>query len=252
MNSGRSHLWLWICEMFNCDLVVIACNNFHFGCIRCVADPSISVFKSSKWKENEWRFSIHKSKCRAILETTVSRQKWTNCIQKLNNNEAHNIDWSFFFFRWRCSPLWALACRTMSLHFVLSVTSPLHLLTAITWRSLSTPSLHPFLDLPFRLVSSSSWVNIFLGILSSSILSRWPSQLILCPFIHFTIFNPLFNYSSSRFDISSSCHRNFQFWRTNICIDVENAFYVFSFQSNPLFCFCLFSHDSQFDRFSGL
>jgi len=199
MNSGRSHLWLWICEMFNCDLVVIACNNFHFGCIRCVADPSISVFKSSKWKENEWRFSIHKSKCRAILETTVSRQKWTNCIQKLNNNEAHNIDWSFFFFRWRCSPLWALACRTMSLHFVLSVTSPLHLLTAITWRSLSTPSLHPFLDLPFRLVSSSSWVNIFLGILSSSILSRWPSQLILCPFIHFTIFSSLLNYSSSRF-----------------------------------------------------
>jgi hypothetical protein len=32
-------------------------------------------------------------------------------------------------------------------------------------------------------------VKIFLGILSSSILSRWPSQLILCPFIHFTIFS---------------------------------------------------------------
>ena len=31
------------------------------------------------------------------------------------------------------------------------------------------------------------------------ILSRWPSQLILCPFIHFTIFSPLFNSSSSRF-----------------------------------------------------
>jgi hypothetical protein len=30
-------------------------------------------------------------------------------------------------------------------------------------------------------------VKIFLGILSSSILSRWPSQLILCPFIHFTM-----------------------------------------------------------------
>jgi hypothetical protein len=58
-------------------------------------------------------------------------------------------------------------------------------------------------------------VNIFLGILSSSILSKWPSQLNLCPFIHFTILSPLFNYSSSRFDISSSCHRNFQFWRTN-------------------------------------
>ena len=75
----------------------------------------------------------------------------------------------------------------------------LHLLTHNTWRSLSTSSLHPFLGLPLRLVSSSSWVKIFLGILSSSIHSRWPSQLILCPFIHFTIFPPLFNFSSSLF-----------------------------------------------------
>jgi hypothetical protein len=42
-------------------------------------------------------------------------------------------------------------------------------------------------------------VKIFLGILSSSILSRWPNQLILCPFIHFTIFSSLFISSSSRF-----------------------------------------------------
>jgi len=75
----------------------------------------------------------------------------------------------------------------------------LHLLTPSTWRSLSTSSLHPFLGLPLRLVPSSSSVNIFLVILSSSILSRWPSQLILCPFIHFTIFSPLLNSSSSRF-----------------------------------------------------
>jgi hypothetical protein len=42
-------------------------------------------------------------------------------------------------------------------------------------------------------------VKIFLVILSSSILSKWPSQLILCPFIYFTIFSPLFISSSSRF-----------------------------------------------------
>ena len=30
-------------------------------------------------------------------------------------------------------------------------------------------------------------------------LSRWPNQLILCPFIHFTIFSPLLISSSSRF-----------------------------------------------------
>jgi hypothetical protein len=81
------------------------------------------------------------------------------------------------------------------------ITNCLHLLTPSTWRSLSTSSLHHFLGLPLRLVPTSSWAKIFLGILSSSILSRWPSQLILCPFIHFTIFSPLFNSSSSRFVI---------------------------------------------------
>jgi len=47
----------------------------------------------------------------------------------------------FFFFRWRYSPLWALACRTIPLHFFLSFTNSLHLLTPSTWRSLSTSSL---------------------------------------------------------------------------------------------------------------
>jgi hypothetical protein len=42
-------------------------------------------------------------------------------------------------------------------------------------------------------------LKIFLVILSSSILSRCPSQLILRPFIHFTIFSPLLISSSSRF-----------------------------------------------------
>ena len=47
---------------------------------------------------------------------------------------------------------------------------------------------------PFQFLSED-----FLYILPSSILFRWPSQLILCPFNHFTIFSPLFNSSSSRF-----------------------------------------------------
>ena len=115
--------------------------------------------------------------------------------------ESYDISYykSSSFLHWRYSPLWALACRTMSLHFVLSITSSLHLLIPSTWRPLSTSSLHPFLGLPLRLVPSSSWVKIFLGILSSSILSRWPSQLTLCPFINFTIFSPLLNSFSSRF-----------------------------------------------------
>jgi hypothetical protein len=32
----------------------------------------------------------------------------------------------FFFFHWNYSPLWALACRTISFHFFLSVTNSLH------------------------------------------------------------------------------------------------------------------------------
>ena len=104
-----------------------------------------------------------------------------------------------FFVHWHYSPLWTLACRKMSFHFFLSITNSLHLLTPSTWRSLSTSSFHLFLGLPILFVPSSSWVKIFLGILSPSIHSRWPNQLILCPFIHFTIFSPLLISSSSRF-----------------------------------------------------
>ena len=58
-----------------------------------------------------------------------------------------------------------------------------------------------FLGLPPCFIPSSFWVKIFLGILSSSILSRWPKQLILYPFIHFTTFSPLLISSSSQFVI---------------------------------------------------
>ena len=83
----------------------------------------------------------------------------------------------FFFFHRHSSPLWALACRKMSFHFSLPATNSVHLLTPSTWRSLSPSSFHLFPGLPLLLV------QIFLGILSS-ILSRWPNQLILCPSIH--------------------------------------------------------------------
>ena len=46
--------------------------------------------------------------------------------------------WTSSFFHWRYSPLWALACRKIPLHFSLSITNSLRLLTPSTWRSLST------------------------------------------------------------------------------------------------------------------
>jgi len=106
-----------------------------------------------------------------------------------------SYDLFFFFFHWHYDPLWALACRTMSLHFVLSVTNSLHLLSLSSWKSLSTSSFHPFLGRPLRFIPSSSCVKIFFGhpILLHSL------QVTLCPFIHFTVFSPLLIYSSSRF-----------------------------------------------------
>ena len=102
-------------------------------------------------------------------------------------------------FHWHYSQLWALACQTMSFHFILSATNSLHLLTPSTWRSLSASSFHLFLGPFLLLVPSITWVKIFLGILFCSILSRWPNQLILCPFIHFTMFSPLLVSSSSQY-----------------------------------------------------
>ena len=103
----------------------------------------------------------------------------------------------FFFFHWHYSPLWALACRTMSFHFFLSATNSLHLLTPSTWRSLSLPL--SFFSWVFPFFSSLpvlEWRSFWASYPPSSILSGWPNQLILCPFIHFTIFSPLLISSS--------------------------------------------------------
>ena len=61
-----------------------------------------------------------------------------------------------FFFHWHYSPLWALACRTMSFHFFSYLPPTLHLLTPSTSRSLSTsfPSFPgSFPSCPFQFLS---------------------------------------------------------------------------------------------------
>jgi len=85
------------------------------------------------------------------------------------------------------------------LPFFLSATNSDHHLTPSTWRSLSPTFFHLFLGLPLLLVPSSSWVKICLCILSSPILTWWPIQPLLYPFIHSTIFSHLFISSRSRF-----------------------------------------------------
>ena len=120
-----------------------------------------------------------KGKSHTVLIAMACSQEWWQLSSDSNAGYSYGVAWIFFFLHWHYSPLWALSCRTISFNFFLSVTSSLHLLIPSTWRSLSTSSFHPFLGLHLRLVPSRSWVKIFFGILSSSILSRWANQLIL-------------------------------------------------------------------------
>jgi len=147
-------------------------------------------------QQKVWRYTLYNSglwsKAVWYMRTDVSKDQNASSLLLL-------LLLLVLLFHWHYSPLWALACRTMSFHFSLSATNSLHLLTRSTLRSLSTSSFHLFLGLPLLLVPSSSWVKFFLRILSSSILSRWHNQGILYPFIHFTIFSPLLISSSSRF-----------------------------------------------------
>jgi hypothetical protein len=58
----------------------------------------------------------------------------------------------------------------------------------------------------------------------------WPSQLILCPFIHFTIFSPLLNSSSSRFVLlfySPSSYLGPYIFRNIFLSKIRRAFFPF-------------------------
>jgi hypothetical protein len=44
---------------------------------------------------------------------------------------GYDFPFFFIFFRWRYNPLWALACRTISLHFFLSPTLSIFLLPTL-------------------------------------------------------------------------------------------------------------------------
>jgi hypothetical protein len=67
---------------------------------------------------------------------------------------------------------------------------------------------------PYQFLSE----DLFLGILYSSILSRWPNQFILCPLIYFTIFSSLLNSSSSWFVLLF--HSPFSYWGPHILLNI--------------------------------
>ena len=104
------------------------------------------------------------------LSDAKQKQKWNNCPTSVPQNAGIFSMFRFcfvlstfgrhlfFFFHWHYSPLWALACRIMSIQFFLSPTNSLHLLTPSTWRSLSASSFHLFLGCspssrPFQFLS---------------------------------------------------------------------------------------------------
>ena len=146
---------------------------------------------------SKWSLFPSSSPTKTLYEPLLSRIRATYT--------AHIIFLDLiFFFRWRYSPLWALGCRTMSLHFVLSVTNSLHLLTPSTWKSLSTSSLRLFLGLPLRLVPSSSWVKIIWASYPPPFSSGGPTNLsfaLLSILLYFLFYSTLLVLDSSYFSI---------------------------------------------------
>ena len=122
-------------------------------------------------------FKFHKRREILLDERQLASQEGL-CSVELN---------FFFFFHCHYSPLWALACRTMSFHFFLSATNSLHLLTPCTWRSLSTSPFHPFLGLPIcHQLSPSSYsqhLKIYFYFPFPSFPGSSPSS---CPFQFFS------------------------------------------------------------------
>ena len=114
-----------------------------------------------------------------------------------------------FFFHWHYSPLWALACRTISFHFSLFAINSLHLLTPSTWRSLSTSLFHLFLDLPllldpFQFLSENLFVSYPPPFSLGDLISL--SFALLSILLYFLLFSSLlaldsFDFSISRFHI---------------------------------------------------
>ena len=82
----------------------------------------------------------------------------------LSNTPTNAHIQSFFFFHWHYSPLWALACRTMSFHFVLIChqlslsTHSQHLKISFYFPFPSFPGCSPS-SRPFHFLSEDFWAS---------------------------------------------------------------------------------------------
>ena len=129
----------------------------------------------------------------------LSKIKKHQDSQKLYWNRRHYYYYYYyFFFHWHYSPLRALACRTMSFHFFpMPPSLPI----------ISLPAFEDLFLLPLSIFSSVfpffsslpvlEWRSFWASYLPPFSLRDLPAYPL--PFIHFTIFSPLFISSSSRF-----------------------------------------------------
>jgi len=99
----------------------------------------------------------------------------------------------FFFFCWRHSPLWALACRTIPLHLSLSITNSLrhsqHLKISFHFFSPSFPGSSSS-SLPFQFLSEDLFGHLIL--LHSLQVTQPTYPLPLYPFYYIFYFIQLF------------------------------------------------------------
>lgn len=80
-----------------------------------------------------------------LSEISLSQRRYVICWCELCS----------IFFYCQLNPLWVFALLTIFVHSTLSLAIPFHFRTLITFRALSTLSLHLFLDLSFILLTSS-------------------------------------------------------------------------------------------------
>ena len=170
-------LYGWLSGMQGADQAVIHTASHKYSCLfwwwACKSPETCSEKKT--YQENFAPSWLYLQDCHTYLEHYRT-------LKDLGYNHLN------FFFRWHYRPLWALACRDNTSPFFhiyhqLSLSSHSQNFKISFYFSLSFPESSSS-SRPFHFLSEG-----ILGILSSSIPSRWPSQLILCPVIHFTIFS---------------------------------------------------------------
>jgi len=115
-----------------------------------MVDGLHSRYKCFREEKNEKdKYKLAPVKNQGIIDVAVNLNSFQILVSTALTSGICNF-FFFFFFRWRYSPLWALACRTI----------PLHLSLSPTFSIFSLPALE---DLFLLLLSSLSWVFLFVS-----------------------------------------------------------------------------------------